>query len=130
MCGIDRYQFEKNKINFKKHFRNEHNIWDYVYFIIYIKNKPLKDCNGIKYYLKRTYEKGGLEWSPKGCALSLGIHERERNEDRLAKLEKMFGELQKNHEKEKNEDVLGRIDEMFGKFEKNIEERFEAMKQI
>ena len=106
MCGIDRYQFEKNKINFQDHCRVEHNIWDYVYFIIYIKNKPLKDCNGIEYYLKRTYEKGGLEWSPKGCALSLEINE-----------------------KEKNEDIIEKMEEMFGEFKKSIEKKLEALKQ-
>jgi hypothetical protein len=64
-----------------------------------MKNKPLKDCNGIEYYLKRTFERGGLEWSPKGCALSLGINEKEKNEDIVEKIEEMFGDLKRSIEK-------------------------------
>lgn len=100
MCGIDRTQFEKSKKNFIKHCESEHNMWNYVYFIIYIKNKHLKDCNGIEYYLKRTFEKGGLEWSPNGCCMALDIKEKEKNVDMAEKMEEILEELKKNRNTE------------------------------
>ena len=48
VCNLEKYKFEKVGIRFKKHTSLEHNIWDYVNFLIFMKNKTLKDCNGIE----------------------------------------------------------------------------------
>lgn len=72
MCGIEKYEFEKNRIDFYFHINNEHNLWDYVHFIIYINNKSLKDCNGVEYNIKRKINEGKLDWLPIKSALCLG----------------------------------------------------------
>lgn len=47
ICGLKRGDFEKIGISFKYHINYEHNIWDYVNFLVFMKSLTIKDCNGI-----------------------------------------------------------------------------------
>jgi hypothetical protein len=40
-----------------KHVYLEHNVYHYVDFLIYVKNKKVTDCNGIEKYVKNCLEK-------------------------------------------------------------------------
>lgn len=72
MCGIEKYNFEKVGIDFEKHVSSEHNIWDYVNFFIFMRQKTEKDCNGIEDEMLQKIKIGDQSWFPQGRSLSLG----------------------------------------------------------
>lgn len=72
VCNIDKFTFEKAGIDFEKHYNTEHNIWNYVNFLVYMKEKTEKDCNGIETELFRQISESKLNWMPVGRSISLG----------------------------------------------------------
>lgn len=61
---MERYHFEKAGIDFEKHRKFEHNIWDYVSFLIIMDEKTEKDCNGIEGELFSKIKNGDYSWIP------------------------------------------------------------------
>lgn len=45
ICSIDKSEFEKRKISFERHIRNEHNVKDYINFILFLKLTDNKDLD-------------------------------------------------------------------------------------
>ena len=49
ICNIERYQFDRyTPSSFEGHIKNDHNLWEYLFFIIHILDKPVTDHNGIE----------------------------------------------------------------------------------
>ncbi len=42
----------------------DHNIWNYVYYLAYLKNKDLIDETGIETYVREHVANASLEWIP------------------------------------------------------------------
>ena len=74
MCGIEEYRFARQGISFQKHIKKEHNIWNYVNFLVYMRGKTLKDCNGVQGEIYQKIIENNLDWFPIGRSLSLGIY--------------------------------------------------------
>jgi hypothetical protein len=47
---MDRYEFERNADGFESHIEEEHNLWNYVYYMHYLDQLNLIDRNGIESY--------------------------------------------------------------------------------
>jgi len=70
ICGINRYQFEaKNKI-FKDHVLREHNVYAYLFFILYVKRKPGNECTGVEKYVKNLVLKEDPQFFPVNNCIS------------------------------------------------------------
>merc|ERR1712057_92580 len=39
MCSIDRYTFDRQGTPFDIHIKKEHNMWQYLYYLVYLKTK-------------------------------------------------------------------------------------------
>ena len=61
---MNKYEFEKSGEGFNTHVHKEHNVWNYANFIIYMKNKTEKDCNGIEAKIFKKIKSGDLSWVP------------------------------------------------------------------
>lgn len=48
ICGIDRFRFDLETDGFEYHIKNEHNVWNYVFYMIHLKTKDKTDYNGIE----------------------------------------------------------------------------------
>jgi hypothetical protein len=48
ICSIPKDDFEKNGLNFRKHVREEHNMWKYLWFKIYLENKDQLSYSAIE----------------------------------------------------------------------------------
>jgi len=59
-------------IDFDKHRKKEHNLWDYVYLIVAMEQKTEKDCNGLERELYGKIKNGDFSWLPANRSLSLG----------------------------------------------------------
>jgi hypothetical protein len=49
----------------------EHNVYNYLDFLIYINNKNINDCNGIEKYVKELVNANKIDFLPIGKALAL-----------------------------------------------------------
>ncbi len=45
ICSIDKLEFEKNKQDFKNHIRREHNLYDYIYYLVLLKFTDEKEMD-------------------------------------------------------------------------------------
>lgn len=49
ICGYDRESFDrKSDGGFNIHIKNEHNIWEYIFLIGYLKDKDYNELNGME----------------------------------------------------------------------------------
>lgn len=100
ICNIDRAVFEKEAKSFENHVKYEHNLWNYLYFIVYLKAKNPLDYNGTESYIAEKLEQEDLSWFPMNRAMSLASTEGEDDEDmkklideRLSKFESRIGTM-------------------------------------
>lgn len=85
----------KRNLNFDKHREEEHNHWDYFYYLIYLNQKSLLEFNGFESYVYGKYISGEISWFPIGEAMIMGGESAEEVvEDKLEiidrKLEKII----------------------------------------
>lgn len=52
ICGLSNQQFDNQGNGWLQHIYLEHNLYNYLHFIIYIKHKESQDCNGLEKYVK------------------------------------------------------------------------------
>ena len=64
VCGFTRKDFEKQERPFDFHIQFEHNIWDYVNFLVYLADNLGNDYSGNEYYLQEKYSRRSTEWLP------------------------------------------------------------------
>jgi hypothetical protein len=50
ICSIERYVFDKNSYGYKAHIGQDHNVWQYLYFLVHLKCKDPTEFNGIESY--------------------------------------------------------------------------------
>ena len=64
ICGLDRWQFEKNGKDFNKHVEKKHFIWSYVNFLIYLRVLGRENANGIETLIMNKIANNQLNWIP------------------------------------------------------------------
>jgi hypothetical protein len=71
ICSLNRDQLEKIEEGFEYHTRREHNTWEYLYFIIYIKTKEPSEYTGIESYIAEKLAANDVSFVPLYHSLSL-----------------------------------------------------------
>lgn len=64
ICGSPMDVLEASRINWQNHVFCVHNIHSYMFFLVYIRNKPLQLCRGVERYVKEELEKGSIAFFP------------------------------------------------------------------
>lgn len=65
MCGLDKYTLDKDTSEgFNYHLEFDHCVWNYVYFIIHLKQKDSSDFNGTESQIYEQLEKEEMGWFP------------------------------------------------------------------
>ena len=101
ICGIDRSDFERHT-SFENHIANDHNIWAYVYYIVYLldRQKTAKvEMTDIENFVLEKYLTKDIDWIPVGKSLTLEAvyaQERRNKEDEMDKLNKKVEAVQKH----------------------------------
>lgn len=65
ICGGLRNSIEKMRNSnkgFYYHVELEHNLWNYIYYLIYLKNKERKNLNTIESMIIEQWENNQIEW--------------------------------------------------------------------
>jgi hypothetical protein len=67
ICGFDKETIEKSSKNqkgFKYHIKEEHYLWNYLFYIAYIKNKDPTELSGIESYVADKIDSEDISWFP------------------------------------------------------------------
>ena len=78
ICGLPKEAFDTRannaigatvqQLNFKGHVMREHNMWDYLFFLIYLKEKPRCNHTGLESYVADMVDRDDFSWIPAGIA--------------------------------------------------------------
>merc|ERR1712224_287238 len=72
VCALDRHLIDRNSsIGFDAHIRTEHNMWNYMYYIVYLQRKESTEYSGIESYVADLIEEANTNWFPLHKALCL-----------------------------------------------------------
>lgn len=104
ICNIERMTFDRYaEGGFVKHIDQDHNLWNYIYYIVLLKNKDPTDYTGIESYVSLYFERGQINWVPRQQALLLKeagegeeIGEAEKEVQELRKEIKVYNEQMSN----------------------------------
>ena len=64
ICDIEKASIDKKGSGFDYHVKNEHNMWDYIFYIIYLKEKGEDDLNLFEDYIWNNYKKKSYDFLP------------------------------------------------------------------
>uniref|UniRef100_A0A7S2GQQ6 RyR/IP3R Homology associated domain-containing protein n=1 Tax=Octactis speculum TaxID=3111310 RepID=A0A7S2GQQ6_9STRA len=66
VCGYTRSAYEDlgGDYYFDTHAQVEHDVWSYLFFIAYLKQKDHTECNGVETYVLKMFEREDLDWVP------------------------------------------------------------------
>lgn len=73
-CGIDKAIFDRScdtLDGFKRHIKQDHNMWNYLYFIIYLWEQDKDDDDGLEQFVRRCVEAKDIAWFPMNKAMCL-----------------------------------------------------------
>ena len=51
ICNIDRYVFDRYAEGFEHHIEQDHNLWNYLFYILYLKSKDPTEFTGVESYV-------------------------------------------------------------------------------
>jgi len=71
VCCIEAEKFQRDALGFDHHIKNEHNMWHYLYFYVYLKLKPVSEYTGSEYYVYKQNKKHKIDYFPLNQAVSL-----------------------------------------------------------
>lgn len=72
ICSIDRNEFDRyTEHGFKHHINTEHNMWDYIFFLVYLINKEPTEFTGVESYVVDQVQQGSISFFPVGKAIAL-----------------------------------------------------------
>merc|ERR1712216_94234 len=80
ICGIPAQTFEQASSEpgpFKRHIKNDHYMWSYLSFILFIWEQDKDDDDGLELYVRKLLEKEEITWFPVGQALCLSTNDKE-----------------------------------------------------
>lgn len=64
VCGVKRDQLEKDKKSYNDHITNQHNLWNYVNYMIRLKFSNLQDLNALNSYAYELLKNKNITWIP------------------------------------------------------------------
>jgi len=95
ICGINRYTFDReSKDGFETHARQDHNMWNYLYLIMHLRDKDSTEFTGPEQYVFDLLNQRNYSFIPNMRALCLAKPHDDR-EDATARLEVSLKDLNK-----------------------------------
>ena len=81
ICHANKISVEKNRQNFTVHVNKEHNLWNYVSYMIFVKLSNLHDLNSINSYAREKIDNKDVSWLPSYKDLDNSDNENEDEEN-------------------------------------------------
>ncbi|MBN3295152.1 ITPR3 protein, partial [Amia calva] len=87
ICGLERDKFDNKTVSFEEHIKMEHNIWNYLYFIVLVREKNKTDYTGPESYVAMMIKNKNLDWFPRMQAMSLVVTEGDGEQNEMRNLQ-------------------------------------------
>ena len=71
ICGLSRIEFETKNKSWVDHVQKEHNVFAYLYFILYIQKKPTSECNAVEKFVKERVLENDSTFFPTGMCFAI-----------------------------------------------------------
>merc|ERR1711871_71735 len=75
MCGLNRSVFDANvskgSTQYDSHIAAEHNLWDYVFYIIYLRHKDEDEYTGVETFVSSKILDDDISWIPNETSMCL-----------------------------------------------------------
>eukprot|EP00004_Rigifila_ramosa_P001596 TRINITY_DN1154_c0_g1_i2.p1 TRINITY_DN1154_c0_g1~~TRINITY_DN1154_c0_g1_i2.p1 ORF type:complete len:2503 (+),score=673.94 TRINITY_DN1154_c0_g1_i2:327-7511(+) len=71
ICGLERELFDRHGSGWRPHIKDEHNMWQYLFFIIYVQETDPTDRNGVEGAVAAALAEESIAWFPTRKALCL-----------------------------------------------------------
>jgi len=101
ICGIKKQTLDKKtdeRRGFVYHIELEHNLWNYIYYILYLKHKEKTEYSGFESYVSSRLDGDDISWFPLNKALTLSNKNVDNDNEEEGEFE---GFNEKNDEKDK-----------------------------
>ena len=98
ICGIERKIFEKRGVEFTLHKMVEHNLWDYVFYLVYLRTLDEQSLTGFEYFVLMKFQQRSTVWLPVGSTLFLKSTKGETEDENLNMIQKEILESNKKLE--------------------------------
>ncbi|XP_038164932.1 inositol 1,4,5-trisphosphate receptor type 3-like [Cyprinodon tularosa] len=95
ICGLERDKFDNKTVSFEEHIKMEHNIWNYLYFIVLVREKNHTDYTGPESYVAHMIKEKNLEWFPRMQAMSLVVTDGDGEQNEMRMLQDKLGATMK-----------------------------------
>jgi len=70
ICSLNRDILDRAG-GFVRHTKTDHNIWSYLYYVIYLKERDPNECTGVESDVLKKIESEDVTWMPLGQALAV-----------------------------------------------------------
>lgn len=76
ICGIEKNTFNRtlDRTAFALHIKHDQNLWNYLYFIMYVWQQDKDDDDGLESYVRKCIASNDLIWFPMNKAIRLAEH--------------------------------------------------------
>ena len=65
ICGLNRQTLDRDtEEGFETHVQEDHEVWNYVFFLIHLQIKDKNDMNGVESYIREKFEMQETSWFP------------------------------------------------------------------
>ncbi|GMS96579.1 hypothetical protein PENTCL1PPCAC_18754 [Pristionchus entomophagus] len=93
ICALERGRFDNRAVTFEEHRRKEHNLWHYLYFIVWLQIKDETEFTGPESYVSQCIKDRNLDWFPRMQAISLEEENAESEQPEIVALKKEITSL-------------------------------------
>ncbi|XP_077567065.1 inositol 1,4,5-trisphosphate-gated calcium channel ITPR3 [Stigmatopora nigra] len=91
ICCLERDKFDNKTVSFEEHIKFEHNIWNYLYFIVLVREKNKTDYTGPESYVAMMIKNNNLDWFPRMQAMSLVVTDSDGEQNEMRMLQDKLG---------------------------------------
>ena len=95
ICGIERKIFEKKGMEFPYHKIVEHNLWDYVFYLVYLHSLDEQFITGFEYFVLVKFKQMSTAWLPINSTIYLKTNNEEAIDETVAVLQKEIRDMHK-----------------------------------
>merc|ERR1712013_316839 len=95
ICGLERKDFDNKNVTFEDRVNKEHNMWNYLWFIVLIKVKDPTEFTGPESYVHSMVKNRCLDWFPRLRAISLKVEDADGEQNELKTLQGQLDQTQK-----------------------------------
>ncbi|CAJ0918564.1 unnamed protein product, partial [Mesorhabditis belari] len=83
ICALERGKFDNRSVSFEDHREKEHNLWHYLYFIVWLEIKDGTEFTGPESYVHECITGRNLDWFPRMQAISLKEEDHEAEQPEM-----------------------------------------------